>query len=296
MQLIKKSEVNRDKWDTLVNKSPESTIYNQSVFLDVLAENWMLLINDDYSAGLPIPFTVRLGVKGIYTPNFCREFCFIGFDHLSESEIAEALRLLENEFKFCALNLSENYFKIQVAQKVFQMLTSSQTLNSQAKRSFKKFEKCGLILERTTLDAVLPIVSKELITKVKSLKKIDLDRFEQMIHSLPTDQLLVLGVKDENQWLGGLIFIHWKNKLHYIKGGAKEVAKNNGAMFAMMNQMIDYAFQHQLEVDFGGSNVEGVKRFNKSFDAMDQEYIEWKWNRSPKWFSLLQKLKKRIKK
>ena len=296
MQLIHKSEINREKWDALVINSPKATIYNQSLFLDVLAENWMLLINNDYSAGLPIPFTIRAGVKGIYTPNFCREFSFIGFANLSDSEITQSIQLLENEFKFCSLNLVENYFQGQVEQKVFQQLSSKQPLNSQAKLSCKKFEKSGLILEKTIVDTVLPIVSEELAAKVKSLRKIDLDRFEQMIHSLPTDQLLVLGVKDENQWLGGLIFIHWKSKLHYIKGGAKELAKNDGAMFAMMNNMINYAIENQLELDFGGSNVEGVKRFNKSFGATDQQYFEWKWNHSPKWFSLLQKLKSRFKK
>lgn len=296
MQLIKQSEINREKWDALVINSPKATIYNQSLFLDALAENWMLLTNDDYSAGLPIPFTIRAGVKGIYTPNFCREFSFIGFANLSDSEITQSIQLLQNEFKFCSLNLVENYFQGQVEQKVFQQLSSIQSLNSQAKRSCKKFEKSGLILEKTIVDTVLPIVSEELLAKVKSLRKIDLDRFEQMIYSLPIDQLLVLGVKDENQWLGGLIFIHWKNKLHYIKGGAKELAKNDGAMFAMMNNMINYTVENQLELDFGGSNVEGVQRFNKSFGATDQQYLEWKWNHSPKWFLLLQKLKSRFKK
>jgi len=296
MQLVNKSAINREKWDALVNNTTNATIYNQSVFLDVLAENWLLLVNDDYSAGIPIPYTIRLGVKGMYTPNFCREFCFLGVDKLTNSDLKQSLELLKKEFSYCTINLSDNYFDEPVSERVYQTLSGNPILNSQAKRSLKKYEKSDLYIERTELKNVLSIISDELSSKVKSLKPIDLLRFEQLIQSIPTQQLFILGVKNNHEWLGGMVFTLWKNKLHYLKGGCVELAKQEGAMFAMMQYAIDHTWHNDLLMDFGGSNVEGVQRFNKAFGAMDLTYFEWSWNNTPLWFSSLIKLKKLLKK
>ena len=80
--------------------------------------------------------------------------------------------------------------------------------------------------------------------------------------------------------------------MHYIKGGARTDAKEEGAMYAMMQEAIQYALENQCVLDFGGSNVSGVQRFNKSFGAKDIFYHSLHWDTTPKWFRWIKAIKK----
>ena len=78
MELISKNNIDRKRWDQLVESTPGATVYNRSLFLDALAEDWCVVIIGEYQAGMAIPFTRRMGVKGIYTPNFIRSLNWLG--------------------------------------------------------------------------------------------------------------------------------------------------------------------------------------------------------------------------
>lgn len=292
MKLIPKDTIDRARWDNLVLKDANASIYCQSLFLDHLAENWMLLINEDYSCGIPIPFTVRLGVKGIYTPNFIRTVDWVGLTENNRLEtIAQAESILKNNFKLASLRTLKNHFSTSSDEWVFQELEGTIKLNSQAKRSCKKFQKSDLTIELVELNTVLPIVSEELMEKVVSLRIIDIQRFESFLESFPEAKMKVFGTKRKDEILGGLIFIEWKNTFHYVKGGARKEAKDQGAMYAMMEFAIDYGLSKGLKIDFGGSNVKGVRQFNAAFGGVDVPYFEWKWDNSPFWFKTLKALK-----
>lgn len=295
MKLIEQSNIDRTRWDQLVSNDENASIYNQSIFLDKLAENWSLLIDDDYSVGLPVPFTIRLGVKGIYTPNFIRTLDWVGLNGDNKKLVlTQSTAILKSKFKLCQLRMLTTPFIGMNSELVFQKLSFSASLNSQAKRSIKKFEKSNLKIQEVGIESILPIITEELGLKVAGVKEIDLNRFESLLKNYPSSKLTLIGVSENDCVLGGLIFIRWKDTLHYVKGGVRKEAKHNGAMYAMMDAAIKIALKENLIVDFGGSNVSGVRQFNCSFGAEDVHYSEWKWDHSPLWFRCLKSL--RIKK
>ena len=292
MKLIKQEDIDKVRWDKLVLSDKGASIYCQSVFLDHLAENWMLLVNDDYSCGIPIPFTIRLGIKGIYTPNFIRTIDWVGLKDANRSEIStQAESILKKHFRLAQLKTLDNVFLHSKSGLVFQELKGKLSLNSQAKRSIKKFQKSDLTLENVQLAEVLPIITQELVDKVKNLNSTDIHRFESLLHAYPNAQLWVIGTKKDADILGGLVFMYWKNTLHYVKGGARREAKDLGAMYAMMDMAINEALSNNYQIDFGGSNVKGVRQFNTAFGGQDVPYYEWKWDQSPVWFKWLKALK-----
>jgi hypothetical protein len=67
-------------------------------------------------------------------------------------------------------------------------------------------------------------------------------------------------------------------------------------MYAMMLQAMAHAEEKQLVLDFGGSNVDGVRRFNLAFGAVDKTYIEWGFDRSPWWLKVARKVNGVLKK
>lgn len=294
MKLLDQKNIDRKRWEDLVLRNEDATIYNQSIFLDELAENWMLLVNDEYTIGLPIPYTIRLGVKGVYTPNFIRTIDWVGLNNANQQQIiSEAQSILKQNFKLVHLKMIKPSFDGMSTDLIFQEVQGVLSMNSQAKRSIKKFLKSDLTIQNVQIEQVLTVVSEELTEKVKDLNENDINRFEALLTSYPTEKLWVLGVLENNEVVGGLVFIKWKNTFHYVKGGARKSAKDQGAMYAMMESAINYAFDQNLKVDFGGSNVAGVRQFNTAFGGTDIHYSEWKWDNSPFWFKLLKKLKNR---
>lgn len=293
MKLIARKYIDIKKWNALVESHSDASIYCQSVFLDALAANWVLLINDEYTLGIPIPYVQHFGVRGIYTPNFIRSLDFVGDKELlTDAKVAEILRLLKKKFSYCSLNMEKPILVEKADNYVYQQLVQEKLLHTQAKRAIKKFHQSNLEIRITDIEEVSGIITSELFDKVDSLRLIDFQRFEQLFDTIIPKDLWVLSVTDGSDYLGGMIFLKWKNRLHYIKGGSIKDAKNAGAMYAMMDFAIDYAVESRLILDFGGSNVDGVKRFNNSFGATDVHYSNMVWNNAPFWFLFLRRIKK----
>lgn len=293
MKLIARKNINIEKWNALVESDANASIYCQTVFLDSLAANWVLLVNEDYTLGMPIPYVKHLGIRGIYTPNFIRSIDFVGDKKLLTKElITHIVRLLKKKFSYSNLKMESPIVVKKPAYFVYQELNGPKELHTQAKRKIKKFQQSKLEIQKSTVKEVAGIITSELFDKVEYLKMIDFQRFETLVFAIDESDFWILSVSDGKDVLGGMIFFKWKNRLHYIKGGSIRNAKNAGAMYAMMDYAVDFALESKLILDFGGSNVEGVKQFNNSFGAKDVNYSNMVWNNAPFWFVILRRIKK----
>ena len=85
-----------------------------------------------------------------------------------------------------------------------------------------------------------------------------------------------------------------KNQLLYVKGTVDAETKSKGGMYLALNAAINYAKEKNLKFDFGGSNVEGVKRFNYNLGGVDATYFMHVQNNGPVWFKLAKIIKKRL--
>jgi len=295
MKLIAQNDIDRAKWDELVENQPKTLLYHQSLFLDPLAEKWMLLVDENYSCGIPLPYVVRLGKKGLYTPNFIRAIDWLGVKP-NDFELKKIKEIILKEFDYGNILLESKVFEYAKSDRVYQLLTEPFKLNDQAKRSIKKFEKSNFKIIMPELNQILNIILDDLKVKVTDLKMTDFERFKNLFSQYPKEKIWSIGVEENNQIVGGMIFIYWQNTLHYVKGGCFENAKNKGSMYAMMLKAIEHAEEKKLILDFGGSNVDGVRRFNLAFGATDKSYFRWSFDNSPWWFKAAKKLKNRLKK
>ena len=69
MKLIYRNEIDLEKWDALVRSKSDAAVFSLSSYLDAVAENWCVYVDEKYTKGIAVPFTKRLGVKICYTPN-----------------------------------------------------------------------------------------------------------------------------------------------------------------------------------------------------------------------------------
>lgn len=294
MRIIESKDINREKWEELVKKTPNCQPYNSLLFLDNLAENWCAIIQNDYSAGIALPYSIRYGVKGVYTPNFIRSLDWLGEEPVDLDKIEQ---LIHKNFKRCQLKMTTSLFHNTDPGLHYQTLRMEDALvlNNNAKRLINRSEKEGVKIEAVALTEVEQLILSELKLKVSGLKPIDFNRYTHLLNELPETNLKAIAAKYNNSICAGALFLTWQNRMIYLKGGGNEDAKNIGAMYALINFGINEAKMNDLNFDFGGSNVEGVRNFNLKFGAKDVPYFEWNWDNSPWWFKFMLKWRDRLR-
>jgi hypothetical protein len=263
-----------------------------STYLDAVAENWCVLTDDEYSKGIALPFTVRIGIKVIYTPIFVRYLEWFG-DEIEKLETIKTI--IQNEFQQGQLSSTVCFENKKSDEFIFQIIENQdeQSINSQAKRMLSKFDKAGFEIDLNSgADEILKIINSELPQKVKSLNDKSLTSLEALVKSMKKNQLLkVVAVKKESTIVGGLFLVEFNQTLLYLKGAFTAESKKEGAMYGVMQFAIELAKEHKKRFDFGGSRVEGVRRFNVNLGGKDVIYHSYEWDNSPLWFKILKRTK-----
>jgi hypothetical protein len=290
LKLVERKHINIERWDALVESTPSASVFSLSAYLDAVAENWSVLVDDEYRAGMVLPFAVRFGVKTLYTPIFARYTEWLGLP-LQGEQIVEEIRKYFPEAQF---NFNGDLPGLTSNEFVFQVIEPGKeraTYGSQAKRMLSKFEKSGMSIHESQEDEeVLARIRKELPSKVSALNDRSLDRLDQLISDLRKKGFLrILEVKDGEKTVGGIFLVEFNKRVLYLKGAFAEKSKKEGAMYGAMDFAIKMAMNRDLMFDFGGSRVDGVRTFNCNLGGKDQLYFEYRWDNAPRWFSWLKK-------
>ncbi len=145
MKLIERANINTLKWDALV-KEFKGDVFSYSWYLDALAENWCIIVDDYYTSGIVIPYTNKLGVKMGYIPVFSRSIEWFG----TEEEQSKAIKLIESSFHGYDLRLRERLVLQNETELVYQVLPSLEpSFGSQAKRMLNKATKNNYVVEES---------------------------------------------------------------------------------------------------------------------------------------------------
>lgn len=286
MKIIERKDIDVVKWDQLVDRE-NGMIFSCSIYLDSIAENWCIYVNEEYTSGISLPYVVRLNKKKLYTPIFSRTTEWLGFDCPKNLE-----KVLSEWFPMASIATR------QMGDMIYQEFDPNSELKTQAKRMIKKAEKAGYILKNgKDTELILKTIQVELPKKVKSIRSGSLLALSELVKSLDKKGvLLVKSVYDaQDRFKGGLFFIEYKDRVIYLKGGFEEQAKKDGAMYlAMHNEILETVSKGKV-FDFGGSRVQGVRNFNQNLGGRDVHYAMLNWNNSPAWYKVAHKMAKMMK-
>ena len=291
MNFIEREHIDIEKWDRLVSTTKGSSVFSMSFYLDAVAENWCILVNEDYTRGMAIPYVVRLKMRCCYTPIFVRYLEWFGpsvDDH-------RFMAMLKAQFLQGQLNTKQKVRAKKLKRKVFQVIPpiSESDANSQTKRMLNKFGKSSLELTwGDDLSMIMHHIRRELPQKVHSLNKASLDRLGVLVSVLQEKKMLqMLTVREKGRGVGGIFVVEFNGSLLYLKGAMNKDTKDMGGMYAAMQEAIDLSQSKQLLFDFGGSNAEGVKRFNTNLGGQDSKYYAISWDNLPTWFQIVMKIR-----
>jgi hypothetical protein len=294
MQLVERSQLDEARWDTLVERDSKGTIFSTVAYLDGVAENWCVYVDEEYTQGIALPFAIRLGNKNLYNPIFFRYVEWLGTPLKNYDELDSVLR---KEFIASSLCFRENLFNQKDEAFIYQELKTID-LHSQAKRAIKKFQKLPFVIKSIEeSDELLELVVAVLEVKVDEFNTRNTARLKNLIANIKSKGLLrIQALYYEEKLIGGLFLIETEERVIYLKGGVEEIGKQNGAMYQMMYEAITDTLSKDKVFDFGGSRIEGVRKFNLNFGGIDQKYYPYLWDNSSFLFQLGKRVYKKIKK
>ena len=297
MKFISRENIDCQKWDDLVSKTPGASIFSLSSYLDEIAENWMVYVDENYTKGIAVPYAVRLGIKTCYTPIFITKLEWLGDN---QGELAQFGGELKTYFPLGNFCLNQSLEDVHSEEFVEQLIPSNSilSLGSQAKRMINKSDKLVHRIERSSdRSAIFSLIRSELLPKISSLTEGSIHRMEKAIEKMSEQgHLQIVSVFHGDKFVGGLFLIDFNQAVLYLKGAFTDDAKKNGAMYAAMHHAIQKAQSEGKSFDFGGSRVEGVRHFNLQLGGLDHTYYCHQWDNSPVWYRWAKQLRKALRK
>lgn len=277
------SEETKKRWDELVSLHSAS-IFSESIYLDATAENWSVLYTDDFKSGMACPYVVKGGVKILVTPFFNRFMEWVG-DPVPEEAIMNALK---SEFSVADLQVGKGF---SLNQRIYQKLVPGKLrLNQQAKRSLNK-SSAYTVKREENIPLMMELLRNELQNRIHGINEQTLPILENLVSAYKDKRLGQFNLLREDEWLGGVWILETMDTVLYLKGTTSEEAKKSGGMYKLMLTAIEYADSKGKFFDFGGSNVESVRRFNLNFGAEDIVYSQLSWNHAPFWWKIVKTIR-----
>lgn len=296
LNLLERSELNVEQWNALVNGTADVSFFSYAWYLDEVAENWCVFVDENYTIGIAIPYTLRFGKRIAYTPIFLSYLEVLGTESIISDEFENQLL---SHFAIVEISVKTSIFEPFTEEFVTQILPveMEQKLTSQAKRMLKKAKSKELEMKVShNFEEVYRWVEQELKGKFTGMTEASLPRLKELfVQAKKRNQLITFEVWCEGQCEGGIVCLLKSDQLFYLKGVCSELTKKNGGMYLALQSAIDYAKEHQLLFDFGGSRVEGVRAFNKNLGGVDFFYYFYRIDKSPFWFKWLRNINARIK-
>lgn len=295
MNIIHQSVLDKEQWDQLVMRY-DATAFSMSWYLDACAQDWCVLVDETFENGIALPFSHKLGIKALTPPIFVRNLDFIG---TSEIFRKQALKHIRGTFPIGHLQMMPQLTEEQPSRtRLFQTIEAPVEIHKHAKRMISKAMKNEISVAFTDdWQTIYSIIASELTLKISEFNAPNLSRLKFLIASAAAQQQLIAkGIFHNGKLEGGMLFIDSKNTHVYLKGAANPEVKKNGGMYLCMHTCIDEALEAGKTFDFGGSEVEGVRKFNTNLGGADREYHTYEWNNAPFWYNTVRWLYQKVQK
>jgi hypothetical protein len=127
------------------------------------------------------------------------------------------------------------------------------------------------------------ISPEEIVALFKKTKGNELELFQSKHYQLLTGLMntclsrengTTVAVYKGTELYAAAFFMYSNNRFTYLKSGITNEGKKSGAMHFLMDRFIELHAGKGKTLDFGGSSIESVARFYKSFGAKDCVYLQ----------------------
>ena len=272
IRIINHKNINKTKWNDAVTRfDAQFNWFMHSSYLDALSNRWLALVYGDYEAVFPLFNRFALS-RRFYQPFFTRAFAIVGSEDAGVmKEMAFMLQNLKAKGGFSV----EGCEFLESNARCQKLELGLSSYSSNTKRNIKKAMASELSLEAISIDGFLRFYKPETVKRLKGYKPKHFKMLQRILESEQAKgRLLLQSVNKNGEILAVAAVLQNADKALYLCAAINDEGKQVGASHFLVHKLIEHHKTSWNELDFGGSNVEGVARFYKSFGASDVAYAQ----------------------
>lgn len=301
IQYIKRKDLDVEKYDACIEKSIQSRIYAFSWYLDIVAENWDVLVLDDYKAVMPIPWKKKYGIKYVTQPLWLLELGVFSLE--AKIDTQPFFKSLFNKFRFVESRLntdtSVDTASVFLLSKEMQVLSLEDDYNSVFKNYRKDRRKDLAKADKLDLKEKWKDSSENLIELFKNnvgkrtpnILETDYVILKKLIDTCVEKKVgEILSIYDDKDHLvASGFFLKHKKKATILVSSTDFKNRKNGANTFLIDRAI-FKYEKNFDIfNFGGSSMPTIAKYFLSFGGSSLKYQQIKLNKLPFLLSLFKK-------
>ena len=283
IKYLKYKDIDVKKYDSCIANAIQSKVYAYSWYLDIVSEEWNLLVLDDYKAVMPLPTRKKYGINYVFQPNWIQHLGLFSLETLSSNDIENFIKHIPKKFMFLDFNINfKNKNSLALNNYILPLNKDYKTLfkafSKGRKSSINQAQKGGVEI-RSSQDYM------SIITLFREHKGLNLNLTDKayfllekiIIKAQELNLLKILSAySSENELIGGSFFIVSNARITYLFSAINQKGRDLQAMSLILNKVIkDYSDSDYI-LDFEGSMLPGVATFIKSFKPRKEAYYHLK--------------------
>lgn len=299
IQYLTHQQIDKTKWDSCIDDSPNGLVYGYSFYLDCMSPGWEALVLGDYTAVMPLTWRKKYGISYLYQP-FCTAQLGVFGNEIDQVLTDQFIQMIPSFFKL--VEISFNSGNTMNAFRPFATERKNYTLhlnkpyielynsyNENTKRNCKKaIEKGCTFTKGFDVENVIELALQQMKQYSKETFE-NVTRFRNLYNILHAKKMAdTYGIiSPGKKLLASCAFFYSHNRAYYILVGNHPDSKSTGASHALLDAFIKDHSEKELTLDFEGSDIPGLAYFYGSFGAKEEMYSFLKINRLPfylKWF------------
>jgi hypothetical protein len=291
IKLVHRDNIHEQKWRALLMQYRETHPYVSLHYLDAVCKHWSALVFGDYEAVLPFCWNKKWTISYIFQPPFLQQMRYVG-PPLSEEAINKISSLLHRHFSFIEYTVNiaissqtrKNY--VLHLNRHYELLANN--YSSQTKKNLKAAK--AEIVANFTIDQFIDFYTKNTIPKIANWKKPFSAIQETLLNVLEkNDELLLLGAVYEGQLEAVSAVICTPGHLVHLMTSTSDRGRELHGTTVIVDRLIRQYCHQDVLLDFEGSEIAGIARFNEGFGAILIPYFELKSNKLPFPINILKK-------
>jgi hypothetical protein len=282
IRFVNKNDLDEQKYNACISNSKQSLLYAYSWYLDIVCDDWKVLVWQDYQAVMPVPYRKKYGINYVHPPLWILQLgIFSTTDEVSE---AEFIKVLCKSFRFVELRLNSGNQIQQNAdfqKRKFQELAINITYESLHKeyqsdrrKDLRKAAKHGLQAKWGDVpNHMINLFKANVGQRTPEIKEQDYQNLERLMHTcIEKDAGEVLSIYQDEQLVASGFFLKHQKTVTILCSSTDFSNRNNGANTFLIDTAIQkYRSSHET-FNFGGSSMPSIAKYFFSFGANEKIY------------------------
>jgi len=296
IRYLENKQIDFEKWDDCIERSLNGIFYASSWYLDMTAPGWAALVEGNYESVMPLPSRKKLGIKYIYQPFFVQQLGIFSTTSLSAEVTTRFLEAIPRHFSFVELNLNtfnkaNEGIGVRTANRITHHLDLiepyeqiERRYSSNTRRNIKKAEKAGVfVTSHGRPEEIIETFRNNRGRGIKAFSEGDYKVLKHLIYSgMHRGMAKIMSAYTvENNFCAGIVFFQSHKKTVFLFSGSTALARDNGAMFMLVDAYIREMAGKELVLDFEGSSDPQLARFYKGFGSKECVFLQIEKNRMP---------------